>query len=41
MGCDGVVDVYVEDREVGLEVILLVLMQTEQLKEKMKKEVQK
>ena len=42
MGCDGcVLDVCVVDRQVGVEAILLVLMQTEQLKEKMKKEVQK
>ena len=33
-GCDRVVDVCVVDREVGVEVILLVLMQTEQLKDK-------
>ena len=35
MGCDGcVLDVCVVDRQVGVEAMLLVLMQTEQLKEK-------
>ena len=35
MGCDGcVLDVCVVDRQVGVEVILLVLMKTEQLKDK-------